>query len=65
MIFINHFKNSMKIRAAYIFLYMLLVSKRVREHKHYELTFEKQEDLPEIILSYYRKNIPDTKELLL
>ena len=47
MIFINHFKNNiyhikngMKIRSAYIFLYMLLVSKRVREHEHYELTFE-------------------------
>ena len=48
MIFINHFKNNIyhikhgvKIRAAYIFLYVLLVSKFVREHKHYELTFEK------------------------
>ncbi len=44
---------------------MLLVSKGVREHEHYELTFEKHDYLPEFILSYYKKNIRRAKELLL
>ena len=44
---------------------MLLVSKSVRgEHKHFKLSFETYEDLPEFILHYYKDDIKNYKEIL-
>lgn len=54
------------IRASYLEYGMGLVGQFIDgELDHYELCFEKYEELPEFILSYFREDIEGYKEMLL